>query len=371
MTLIVCLISLQGARLVAADTETESESTSEAQEELPQKERDLVVLTNGQEIEGRLRELPDEGAESIILVVPDGEVELSAKLVRAVRPSLDHRLENLKPDDAKGHMELARYCMLAERDEDALRLLRILHARKELSNRHLYLLAMLTDKSGSHTDALALYRLYKQKGGTNSQALERLALMEKIEAVYNKKRQEALEKTDSLPPIKDGEEANRKWKSENTRWSNSTKTQLISQGSGKRTNKVLQVDVSSGEKDKAIIVLRDRFDLSMKNQLTFYVHNPDMKKLRVSIAVKSRGDTRPVYYESRANTLVKNDDWKMVNFDLTTQTFKSEASKWAHKVGIENLKDISEVQIQFWNGKRSGTVLLDGIGFAALASDGM
>ena len=325
---------------------------------------DLVFLANGQSMQVMLEALPGEADKVIDIVTPGGgKMSLELGLIAEIRPGLDYRLKNYDQEDLEEQRELARYCMAANRKQDALKILKFVNNKKPLPASQLRSLAQLVDEFEGPKAAIPLYQAYRKLGGKDIAALARLETLEAAIAAHQAKVEEIYAKNPAAKTISEGLEKRTNWRSENTKWAKevSIKNHPIDMG-GNRINTVLQVDYKGGEKDKASIVLASKIDIRVQNLFTFYVSNPSSKNLRMSVAVKC--GARWDYFESRTKTVPPQSVWTEISFDLKRNDFKSQASEWKHQDKINEPDNIREIQILIHNDHNDGTIMIDGIGFS-------
>ncbi len=335
--------------------------SSEEQTDYP----DLIFLANGQSMQVLLERLPKPEDKELLLKTPGGgELAIDQSLVAEIRPGLDHRLAHYNKHDLNEQLELARYCLAAQRKEAALKLFEAVHAQKKLPPSQLRSLAQLTDQFHGPEAALPLYQLYRDQKGKDTVTLGRLQVLEDAIAAHKEKVAEIYAKNPSAKTISEGLEKMTTWRTENIKWANpvSVTNHPIEMG-GNRINTVLQADYEGGEKQKASIVLPTKIDVREQNMFTFFISNPSKNDIRISIAVKC-GD-RWDYFESRSKSVSAQSVWEEVSFDLKRNDFKSQASEWQHKDKISQPEAIREIQILMHNDKASGTLLIDGIGFSS------
>ncbi len=325
---------------------------------------DLIFLANGQSMQVLLDKLPSPDDKEVLIKTPGGgELSLTQALIAEIRPGLDYRLANANQKDHAEQIELARYCIAAQRKEDALKLLKAAHKQKALKPAQLRSLAQLTDQFEGPEAAIPLYKSYRDQGGKDVIALARLKTLEAAIAAHKAKVEEIFAKNPAARKISEGLEVKTNWRSENIKWANSLKVKNHPLPMGEnRVNTVLQVDYKGGDKYKASVVLQTKIDVREQNLFTFYASNPSDKAIRLSIAVKC-GD-RWEYYESRTKTLSKQAVWEQISFDLKRSDFKSQATSWQHKDTIKEPHAIREIQILMHNDRNDGTIMFDGIGFS-------
>lgn len=325
---------------------------------------DLVFLANGQSMQVMLDKLPGEGAQEVQIKTPGGgDLSLDLALIAEIRPGLDYRLQHADRQNHEELVELSRYCLAAQRKKDALSLLKRAHKQQALKPAQLRVLAQLTDEFDGPKQALPLYEQYRKQGGREASALQRLQVLEKAIADHQAKIEQIFAENPAAKVISEGLEKNTNWRSENQKWANpvTVSNNPVKMGEN-RVNMVLQADYKSGEKHKAAVVLQTKLDVREQSLLTFYVSNPSQQPIRLSVAIKC-GD-RWDYYESRTKSVAKQAVWQQLSFDLKRKDFKSQASDWQHRDAISQPHAVREIQILMHNGKRDGSLMIDGIGFS-------
>lgn len=319
---------------------------------------DAVLLKNGQRIIGMVDRDAATGDGRIAIRTDKGLLRMREELVERVDESYATRRARVRDDDAMGLAALARWA-LGERDRDhAIELLALAAKLPDCPLDALGLHAQLVDED-SPEQALPLYQRYRARGGTDAVILARLKELEAAVAAHLGTGGEAA--TAAQPTaVSDGFEA-RGFDVESPQWSNPGVAKVISIAGEQGSNQVVEVAYGAGDKDKTAVKRPLRgVAVGDNGDLKLYVFNRDQHPVRLAVALKTGNY---VYHESRSLTIPVGDQWQEIRFPLRAQDWKSQASSWAHSAPVADLEDIKELQFLIYNGKASGTLLLDGIDF--------
>lgn len=356
--------------LLPALDETAAEAFNESEEAAPvvdeDREWDVVVLRNGQRLEGTIETLPDPAATQLVLITKGGgRLGLPASAVAHVRPGLDSRMEQVETLDRDELLSLARHCLIADRKADAKRCLELADAHKPLQLIQLRLLARLTDEIAGGKLAMPLYQRCNALGDSDSTIVGRLSELREAERAWLRAKAAVLAQANNLGPVRDGLEVNPNWRPESPKYSNPAVVEQVQQENGSRVNRMLRFDFEGGKEYKAVMLINKVIRLGDRHRLIMWVHNADLENLGLSIAVKTGKDYD--YFESKPYRVPQSKRWSQVSFDLQATDFKSATTNWKHSTTVDNLQDIRELQLQVHNQNRSGSLLIDGIGFHGLS----
>ena len=350
--LTVLLLSAALLPMAAAEDESKPVSVGE----------DMVVLTNKHRISGYLL---DQNEQEVTIRTVGGKLTIPRYLVLSSEISFSSRLNALDPQDYAGHLELARWCIARNQRDDALTTLSRVANHDAMDLEGLRLLARLTDESLElgPEEALPLYRRYRDAGGQHEQTLRRLDQLEAVDA-ENKAAMEAYEQLLSKRVIQEGIESTGRWVSEDPRWSNQVRARVIeAEESG--GDKVLRLDVYGDKKDsykKAAVRWRQNMNVHGSNILHLQAANPGKDPFKVSVAVKTGSGWD--YFESPPLNVPADNRWHTLEFDLLADTFKCEKDGWAkYAHRIDNSTDVREFQVQVHNGKKTGHLFINHVGF--------
>ena len=346
-------------------------------------DRDLVILDNQQTIAGRLEEDPTS-QQHVLIRTATGTLRLRKERVKSTLMGLTGRIAAVKDTDFQGLVNLARWCLGEKHPAEALaaldKAMRLVRADprllKDLTIAVMYL-RLVAEERGSEA-ALPLYRWYRQIGGTDPDTLRQLGVWEAIAGTAPNSGAPAVPLPPSTvspskaptdvasPPrerLTEGLET-KGWQAENEQWSNPISSKLVplsakdtgkDSGDAKRT---LEITCGAGGKDKA--TLRKPVTLSAveKHILIFRLKNSAEIPIRVAVGIKTGDYT---YFESEAQTVKFGEGFKEVRFNLTAKNFKSSASNWAYTGAVENLDDVKELQVLFYNRDAEITAFISGM----------
>ncbi len=331
-----------------------------AQGDLPKPE-DFILLTNQRRLQGYIVERTGEGPDAAVTIrTRAGMLVLPASALAKVEKSLEKRRLDLDPQDYAGHLALAREAYTTGRHNEAYALLAGFASDPAIDLAGLRMLATLTDMlfdTERIEEAIALYERYRDAGGRDPQVLKRLDELNEKYDRYTTRLAEWQEAREANRPT-DGYEVKGEWRSEDAKWANPVVATVEEMDN---LDQFLRVRFAGGDKHKAALLLRN--DLNLRNDpvVTFLANNPGERAVPVSVAIKTGEQWQ--YFESRRFSVPPGSGWQQVSFDLTAEDFKSAETSWRHTDQPENLEAVHEVQIQFHNGDRPGTLFLNGIGF--------
>lgn len=164
----------------------------------------------------------------------------------------------------------------------------------------------------------------------------------------------------------EGLESNPKWEVET--WANKARAQVVEEtpkgeepGKAKVKNKVLRVELLSGDKDKtAVKLFLTNKDLSSKQALTLQVFNATEGVVQLAVAFQTLPGWQ--WFESRVKSL-KPNEWTNVTFDLTRKSYKSRATAWRFRTEILNRDQTAALILLIYHKVERGVVFFDNIFF--------
>ncbi|TVR46093.1 MAG: hypothetical protein EA402_03105 [Planctomycetota bacterium] len=321
--------------------------------------RDVVVLTNGHQITGRVAEA---SPQSVLIEQEHGEVRLPRQLVQAVHLGFTSRLERLDRSDYEAVIALAVWAKDRGLLAEAFSLAELAWGLPQRDGRAALLLAQLLDaQAGKQREALEYYRAWRDRHGGSERSV--MARIEDLERHFRSYEEALAAYQQQLASAREnhveGLEARDGWQGDDPQHANQVEVTQRSIEEHGIENVILEVQYQGGSQDKAVVRRRVTFDASQAQTIRFEVSNPGEHPIPVSLAVKAGpGYT---YYESTTVTVPPRSGWHPVSFSLTSQDWKSEASNWAHNTTIGTANNVRELQIQFHNRRRDGTVYLDAI----------
>ena len=320
---------------------------------------DAVLLKNGQRIPGTIDPSAATSDGRLAIRTGKGLVRLRAELVDRIEEGYATRRAQVRDEDAVGLAALARWCLGEKDREHALELLALASKHRDCPVDALGLYAQLIDED-SPERALLLYQQYRTRGGTDATILARLKELEAAIAAHSGTGTPATTETAKPVAVSDGLES-RGFTVESPQWSNPAEVKVISIVGEQSTNQVIEIAYRAGDQDKAAVRRPLRgIAVGENGELKLYVFNRDKHEVRLAVALKTGAY---VYHESRSLTVPVSEPWQEIRFAMRAKDWKSLASSWAHSAEVADLEDIKELQFLIYNGKQSGTLLLDGIDF--------
>ena len=352
----------------------------------PEKEadRDLVILDNQQTIAGRLEDDPTS-EKHLLIRTATGTLRLRKERVKSTVMGLSGRVSAVKDTDFQGLVDLARWCLGEKHPAEALAALdkAMLLVRadpsllKDLGIAVIYL-RLVAEERGSEA-ALPLFRWYRQMGGTDAETLRQLGVWEAIAGTAPDTRAPAVPLPPSPTPktksvSKEPETSTRErltegletksWQAENEQWSNPISSKLVplsakdSDNDSNSAKRTLEITCGAGGKDKATLRKPVALSAVEKHILIFRLKNSAEIPIRVAVGIKT-GDY--AYFESEAQTVKFGEGFKELRFNLSAKNFKSSASNWAYNGSVENLDDVKELQVLFYNRDAEITAFISGM----------
>lgn len=147
------------------------------------------------------------------------------------------------------------------------------------------------------------------------------------------------------------------WESEDEKYTNPVKTEVVEEGEQKQ----LKITYKGGETDKAVVCKAvDKLKLPGKAILHLRALNPGKKAVQVTVALKT-GKTWVFHESQRIEVASSKEKFVDVAIDLTSSTFKSEATKWKNTGTLADPGQIKSLQLAVYNGKDDGTLMVTGI----------
>lgn len=324
---------------------------------------DLIILDNGQRIAGAV--IPETQAEDHLVTIHTGNglMRFDQKRIRKMELSYATRRAQVKNDDARGLVELARWCRSQGMKIEALELLEKALALPDVDAQARVLYLSLFDEVRGPAAALPLYKAWRENGGSDADTLKRLAQLEKVKADYEAQYGVGTADVASAPPkadfSKEGLES-RAWMPESPQYFN----QVDLQRSNDKDNAILKVVCKAGNQDKAAVRLGMATSGVQQSQFVFTASNPDKSPIRVGIAIKT--GSRYVYHECDPVTLEGGGKPRQLTFSLKNPVWKSEANNWQASGAIADIDQIREIQILIHNGRQDATVIIDKIAFQGI-----
>lgn len=148
------------------------------------------------------------------------------------------------------------------------------------------------------------------------------------------------------------------WKGEAEQYSNAVEL-LPGEDGGK---KQLTITVKGGEKDKAA-VCRSLSGVKIPAAAVLRLRVANTSQTTVPLTVAFKTGNGWAFHESE-RTSVKPGTQDVV-FDLTTATFKSEATAWKNTGAITDLEQAKELQFCIYNGKEAVALVISDVAVAA------
>ena len=319
---------------------------------------DAVLLKNGQRIPGRVEPGAAGGDGRIAIRTDKGLLRLRSDLVERIEESYATRRARVPDHDTKGLVALARWAHGEGDRTHALDLLALAAKRPDCPIDALGLHAQLVDED-SPEQALPLYQQYRARGGADAQVLARLRELE-VAVAAHAGAGGAAEAPAKPAAVSDGFEA-RGFDVESPQWSNPGVVKVVTITGDQGSNQVLEVAYAAGDKDKTGVKRALRgVAVGEASDLALYVFNRDEHPVRLAVALKTGNY---VYHESRSVIVPVGKEFQEIRFPLRGKDWKSQASNWAHSAEVADLEDIKELQFLIYNGKQTGSLLLDGIDF--------
>ena len=135
-------------------------------------------------------------------------------------------------------------------------------------------------------------------------------------------------------------------------WGNSGTTEEV--GDGPR--KLLKLVFMGGDKEKTAFKHLTGLSADPKGKLHVYVYASEEKPPSVAFALTTT--LAYIWHESAILPLKKG--WNVLEVPLDTPNWKTEATKWEFKTGIDHIDDIRAVGLIVYNGKNTGSLLVEG-----------
>jgi hypothetical protein len=323
---------------------------------------DIIQLHNGQRLFGIID--PSASDDEVTAIKTDrGVMRIPKELIDTVDESYETRRKRVSDTDYRGLLALAQYCLQKNDTVHAREVLEIAIKLIDADAECWRLLAELIDvpsDAKGPEKALPYYQSYRKKGGTDKATLARLKQLEDIKNDYDSGKT-TTQPESKTPVANEGLEA-RGWENESQQWSNPLESKIITVDDKGKSNRVLQLTYSAGDKDKAAIKKSVRFSIDENCVLTVFVSNPTDQPIKLALGIKTGNH---VFHESPALPVPPGTEWHTLRYNLRGKNFKSESTKWDPSGTVDNLKDVKELQFLIYNKDRGGTLLLDGIDFGA------
>lgn len=328
---------------------------------------DLIILDNGQRIVGSVIAETQADDHLVTIHTGNGLLRFDHKRIRKMELSYATRRAQVKDDDARGLLELARWCRSQGMKVEALELLdkAIALPNCDPAARVLYL--NLFDEVRGPEAALPLYKAWREAGGTDATTLARLAQLEKVKADYEAQYGVGAAEVAAAPPrvdfSREGLEA-RAWMPESPQYFNPVDLQRVSIDSKDGPTAALKITCKTGNQDKAAVRLGMATSGVQQSLFTFTAANLGKSPVQVGIAIKT--GSRYVYHECQPVVLEGGNKPRPLSFNLKTAAWKSEANNWQFSGKIADIDQIREIQILFHNGRQEVTVVVDKIAFQGI-----
>jgi len=362
---------------------------------LPLARADRVTLPDKIELSGKKVEILEVRDQEILVRVAYGEITIPRERVVGMEVDFATRLDALKKegkDVPRALDALGRVCDAVEMPKEAVQAYRMALAGKDIPDDVLLPMAAQLEKHEAWRDALACYRAYLKAAPNDTEAQEKAktaaakaseqppevavsapAVPGKIDiatASVPGTPQVAVVPAEPLPAepravepktaepktaepkveepkvaapqpaepkaeeakVVEGLEVDGGWSTEP--WG-STVEVSVAVPEGGTNDKMLRALLAGAEKDKTCLMLEQDFDLTKKKSLIFDVHNYTGQSLQIAVAFITRPNWE--FFESIPVTaLPTGKEARTFTIDLTSERFKSEASKWRYKTPIGN-----------------------------------
>ncbi len=341
---------------------------------------DIIFLTNGQRLMGAIDErAPMRDDKVLVRLAGGGQIRIRRDLVGREERGYESRRKGVADGDFAAAVELATWCLAKDMKDEALELLTLAlgwqaNASPEaiLSTRAMH--AALVDELSGPEAALALYQGYRDAGGKDAATLARLAELDDAVRQHQAKLNPPASPEGpaavavAKPAADDRGLESRKWEVELPDYSNPIEVKTVEVDTVEGKNKVLDLVFTAdpqrkgGRIDKAAIRRPMPAPLGDRTTLTFWAKNHGKFPLRMSVGIKT-GEW--VFHESALQTIAAKDEWTLLRFDLTTNTFKSATTEWNNNGTIQNLDQVKEVQFLVYHGLNDGHLQLDQVQFVA------
>jgi hypothetical protein len=311
---------------------------------------DLVVLKSDLAIEGRVI---DESDTSVRVEVEYGVLTIPRVAIERIEFNLLGRVNELPEDDHVGRYRLAMRAVEMGMSSQAKGVLEGLVGKEGVPPEIFKTLAELYELEGELEKALEFWKKYSMARPDEEEAKARIAEIEK-ELGGGAGGNEGAGGGEAggggnAGGVPEGLEAGGGWSVIN--WGNPATAREQSLDG----NSTLMVQVPGGGKlDKAAIGKGLRLDLSGKSKLRFHAFNGEKQRAQVAVAIITAAD----FFESRPKHI--KPGWNMdVAIDLQTRDWKSKATNWTFKTGIEGLDSVRQIIFLIYTGKQKATLYFD------------
>lgn len=340
-----------------------------AEEEEAGTEPDVVILANGHRLVGRIEsgDRPDDGR--VRITTAHGHMTIPEAMIARLELGWETRRRLLDEEDYAAVLTLARWCVAHKRRDEALELVELALGHPEAEAEAARLRALLTDDALARGQTqgetvLEAYRDYRDRfAGDHAQTIARLDELERTYSEYERAKEAVAAKNrEATKAVGDGLEAKPGWGRESPQHFNPSGFAIDLDPEERGVpNKVLRFEYRPGDKHKASLRRQLEVDASLSVSLVFSVFNPGPGTLPLSIALKT-GESFE-YHESSTQQVPAANTWQELRFDLSASIFRNAATGWSRYVPLSNPGQVRELQIQIHNGRRSGRVLIDNMGF--------
>ncbi len=302
-----------------------------------------------------------DGAETPI---PPSAI-LDPETIERIEYDFESRTAALEPDDWQGHYDLGRWA--EERGMRRRALMQYLYVQgKEGVPTEVYLrIGRLYEavRPPAPKQAAAAYRRYLHLAPEASDASGVREALERLETAGEADPSDTPDPSGAVAPpagaAREGDwlEAG-DWQRDG--WGNEGSARTV-ENTAAGDDRVLELRYRTGDHDKAAFTRTVRQNLSNARQIVFDVYNPENHPVKIAVALT----TLPGYtwYESGVRTAQPGGWTTGIAFNLTRETWKSEASNWAFKTSPGNLERVERMSVLVYNPRNSGVLYLDRIHF--------
>jgi len=146
-----------------------------------------------------------------------------------------------------------------------------------------------------------------------------------------------------------------KWKAEE--WGNEGKAEMVNAG----VARALRLDFTGGDKEKVAFSQQVPVNADPQGEVRMHVYAPDKKPPQVAVYLLT--GEKGEWHEAKPFTIKQG--WNQLAVKLTSPNWKTAATKWAFKTGVDRADDLRGVGLIVMNGKKSGWVAVQGVSLDA------
>ncbi len=319
---------------------------------------DTVEMTNGLKMEGKVQL---ETEDFIILLVYDetGRIRIPRSQIKGIEYDFDSKAEGLAEDDFKGHYDLGVWAFEKGMYKEAIAQFEKVKGKEGAGKDLLKLLGQSYDKRKQIDKA---YENFKEYLKFNQQDTALKARADEIAKELGIGDAPVKTQAKDKPKIKDGLEAQFKWKSESpaTGWKDANPCSVMRTADQDTGNKMIVIQTPGGKNEKVALsgVGANPLNLSNSNEILFKAYHDGSRPIDVAVAFTNKNGE---FFESKP-IRVPGSAWTKQSISLTGKNYKSKQTNWQYKTELGGKGHINSVYIMI-NTRKKFTMYIDHIFF--------